>query len=1046
MTTQKYFERGSSYFHKRLSSIKSSEMIARDLMIVTATTRGTQNYVQSLSVLENEKGVTLKGRCSCPVGENCKHVVSVALTFMVENDFLTQKSATRKSKTTLWLEKLTQTLNPSSDRKSILIYRLSPTQQKGKIQLVFYRSRLLKKGGYGKQSRIEYHQLINNFAQRDFLSEADREIITLFGALESNVTRVAHIEGSLGALLLQKMLSTGNAYWHGNRNRALKMEKPLSTTFRWNEEGSKAKLELQLPKNVEFIATLPAYYVDIKAHVMGELRVENIEPKLLPLLLEAPEVDQEALAPLALNIVEKIPAFPLPKSIHVKEISTAPQAVLTLFSAKDKEENLHQSELVFLYDSVAIYGGEKNLTRIEKEGNTYIKIIRDLQKEALYVEQMEGYGFVAHVVDERLFFKPEENVLIQWQHFIKEGIADLEASGVEVRIEDSFMMRFETVEKVNIGVEGSSKWFDVAVDVEIAGEKINMLELISTLIKESSSVDELADQFVYEYKENHYLTLDSEQFKPIVQTIIALFKGERVAHFELPSNALHLLPKESALISYSGTKMQELSTIKSALENFEGIEEAGEAKGLQATLRTYQKEGVNWLNFLEGYGFGGILADDMGLGKTIQTLALLQLKKEQKALKKGVLIVAPTSLLSNWKNETKKFTPDLTLHIHHGLKRSKTVALFEQYDVIVTTYALLTRDSALFSSYNFDYFILDEAQNIKNHKSKAHGAAKSIDARCTIALSGTPMENHLGELWAIFDVVMPNFLEQYKTFKAYYQTPIEKEHDHSKNEILKRRIKPFVLRRTKELVATELPSKTIMTRATRFDGAQAKLYESIRISMEKKVKEVIKEKGFAKSHITILDALLKLRQVCCDPRLVPLEEAHAVQNSAKLELLLELTEELLEEGRKILIFSQFTSMLSIIEEALTTRAVSLTKLTGATRDREAVINRFKRGEADVFLISLKAGGVGLNLTEADTVIHYDPWWNPAAEDQATDRAYRIGQEKPVFVYKLIIENSVEEKILALQAEKKKRANALFDEKTERDALMNSETLLELFCS
>jgi SNF2 family DNA or RNA helicase len=235
-----------------------------------------------------------------------------------------------------------------------------------------------------------------------------------------------------------------------------------------------------------------------------------------------------------------------------------------------------------------------------------------------------------------------------------------------------------------------------------------------------------------------------------------------------------------------------------------------------------------------------------------------------------------------------------------------------------------------------------------------------------------------------------------------------------------------------------------MTRSIKFEKEQAKLYESIRISMEKRVRDVIKEKGIGKSHITILDALLKLRQVCCDPRLVPLEEAQQVEHSAKLTMLLELVEELLEEGRRILIFSQFTSMLSIIEEALLTRDVSLTKLTGSTSNREKVINTFTSGEAEVFLISLKAGGVGLNLTEADTVIHYDPWWNPAAEDQATDRAYRIGQDKPVFVYKLIIENSVEEKILELQQQKKERANALYSNKEEGRVNLDAQTLLSLF--
>jgi SNF2 family DNA or RNA helicase len=292
---------------------------------------------------------------------------------------------------------------------------------------------------------------------------------------------------------------------------------------------------------------------------------------------------------------------------------------------------------------------------------------------------------------------------------------------------------------------------------------------------------------------------------------------------------------------------------------------------------------------------------------------------------------------------------------------------------------------------------------------------------------------------------MPEFLGSLKNFKTLYQNPIEKNNCMTTRKRLNERIKPFMLRRTKEKVASELPPKTEMVRSVSFDVAQARLYETIRVSMEKSVRETIKTMGLGASHISILAALLKLRQVCCDPRLLKIEEAQKLEKSAKLEMLMELVLELKEEGRKILIFSQFTTMLEIIEEQMIQTDTSYSKLTGATRKRQEQIDKFSKGESEVFLISLKAGGVGLNLTAADTVIHYDPWWNPAVQDQATDRAYRIGQDKPVFVYKLIVKNSVEEKIIAMQEDKKALANAIYEGKETGFSKMNEKDLLDLFC-
>jgi SNF2 family DNA or RNA helicase len=321
---------------------------------------------------------------------------------------------------------------------------------------------------------------------------------------------------------------------------------------------------------------------------------------------------------------------------------------------------------------------------------------------------------------------------------------------------------------------------------------------------------------------------------------------------------------------------------------------------------------------------------------------------------------------------------------------------------------------------------------------------RELHARHRLCLTGTPLENHLGELWSQFDFLLPGLLGSSKQFSKNLRNPIEKYGDEQASERLALRLRPFMLRRTKQEVVKELPPKTEILRTVELDGAQRELYETIRLAMHVQVRKAVAERGWGRSHIMVLDALLKLRQVCCDPRLVKLEDARQVNGSAKLELLMELLPEMIEEGRRVLLFSQFTGMLSLIEEAIKQAGIDYVKLTGRTRDRAAPVDRFQSGEVPLFLISLKAGGTGLNLTAADTVIHYDPWWNPAVERQATDRAHRIGQQNPVFVYKLISEGTVEEKIQLMQTHKQALADSLFEQRGTSGAGWTEDDIDMLF--
>ena len=374
-------------------------------------------------------------------------------------------------------------------------------------------------------------------------------------------------------------------------------------------------------------------------------------------------------------------------------------------------------------------------------------------------------------------------------------------------------------------------------------------------------------------------------------------------------------------------------------------------------------------------------------------------------------------------------------------------------DVILTTYPLLVRDQEALLAQEYHLLVLDEAQFVKNPKAQSHRVARQLKARHRLSLTGTPLENHLGELWAQYNFLLPGLLGDVRRFAATFRAPIEKQGDGLRRQQLAERVRPFLLRRTKEQVLTELPPKTEIVRWVELAGSQRDLYESLRLAFDKKLRQVLAAKGAAQSQIMILDALLKLRQACCDPRLVKLHgTAHAARthgsygsyDSAKLELLLEMLTELLEEGRRVLLFSQFTSMLALIEEELARRGIDYVKLTGQTKDRDTPIRRFQGGEVPLFLISLKAGGTGLNLTAADTVIHYDPWWNPAVEEQATARAHRIGQDKSVFVYKLLTQGTVEEKILALQDRKRGLADNLLEGAAVRQHLITAEDLDVLF--
>ena len=465
---------------------------------------------------------------------------------------------------------------------------------------------------------------------------------------------------------------------------------------------------------------------------------------------------------------------------------------------------------------------------------------------------------------------------------------------------------------------------------------------------------------------------------------------------------------------------------------------------LESVLRPYQKQGVAWLRFLRQNGFGGILADEMGLGKTLQTLAFLRFVRQQETDTGPMLIVCPTSLVFNWVAEAKKFTPSLKTLPLHGPDRQAKFEQIPQHDIVITSYALIRRDAEKYRDLEFDTVVLDEAQHIKNRQTQNAQAVKAVKSAHRLVLTGTPLENSVLDLWSIFDFLMPAYLGTAQDFRERYELPISREKNSQAQTRLARRLRPFLLRRLKREVAADLPPKLDQVSFCELTPDQRSVYQQVIEASRKEILEAVGEQGVARSRMMVLSALLRLRQVCCDLRLLKLEGVNPDTSSGKIELFAELLEEVLDGGHRVLVFSQFVSMLTLLKERLAAQNIDFCYLDGSTVNRQEVVDRFQRdASVPVFLISLKAGGTGLNLTGADTVIHFDPWWNPAVEDQATDRAHRIGQTKVVTSYKLITRDTVEEKILTLQNRKRELIQATIGDEEAFLGSLSWEEIQEL---
>jgi superfamily II DNA or RNA helicase len=714
-----------------------------------------------------------------------------------------------------------------------------------------------------------------------------------------------------------------------------------------------------------------------------------------------------------------LPALDLPEELRYEEISLAPRPRLTVKPDRWRPGQLN-GELSFEYGGAIVVHGERSRAVVQVPRRRVL--LRDLAAERAAYERLQRLGWRRPSSG---YSDPETKLELVPRH-LPNVVRELTAEGWYVEAEGKV---YRSPGTFNIQVHSGIDWFELHGSVEFGDTVATLPELLAALRRGEGtvklgdgSVGLLPEDWLKKYGLLAGLGTAQEDHLRFRRSQVGLLDALLAAHPQAQCDAL-------------------FSQARDELRRFTGIEPVDPPAGFCGELRPYQQEGLGWLHFLRQFGFGGCLADDMGLGKTVQVLALLDARRElrerggeQSTMRKSgrnaasgpsrvgpSLVVMPKSLIFNWKQEAARFAPRLRVLDHTGHLRRKGNGHFAEHDVVLTTYGTLRNDAVDFKDMRFDYLILDEAQAIKNADSVSAKAARLLQGDHRLALSGTPIENHLGELWSLFEFLNPGMLGAASVFKLTHGAA--RNPDEETRKLLAHALRPFLLRRTKDQVIRDLPQKVEQTLYCELESKQRKLYDELREHYRQGLLKRIERVGIQRAKIQILEALLRLRQAAIHPGL--LDQERRAESSAKLDMLVPRLREVIEEGHKTLVFSQFTGMLSILREHLDREGVAYAYLDGKTRDRQACVERFQtEPDCRLFLISLKAGGLGLNLTAAQYVFLLDPWWNPAVEAQAVDRAHRIGQRNQVFAYRLIARGTVEEKVLELQNTKRDLADAI----------------------
>jgi len=778
-------------------------------------------------------------------------------------------------------------------------------------------------------------------------------------------------------------------------------------------------------KNAEIISNHPAWMLLEDTLYYFEKEIEG--KKLLPFLnkryIAIPRSSEQSyFEKFVIPLIEKHSVYAEGFTINTEKYDAQP-----IIKPIYVENGVSQLQLYFKYSGYIFpYGDGRHVSvRMDKDGDDYTfhRIKRSLTWEKNKMGELEKMGlktasslFQNLEVDLKDEDADHAFSIFEWLNQHHEELSQL---GFEIEQPEGQKRYVFGTSKIDLEVKENNDWFDIYAVVYFGPYRIPFIQLKNHILNHKKE-----------------FTLPSGEIAVIPEKWFSQYGN--LLHFSEGNGELKLRRQHIGLVNELAEG--ELANITMTrklqkLTDFETLEDIELPKHFKGDLRPYQKAGYNWFHFLKSYHFGGCLADDMGLGKTIQALALLQKHKEDteaSGSKSTSLVIMPTSLIYNWMNEAKKFTPKLRLMVHTGTMRYKSPEVFGNYDVVITTYGISRIDIDLFKEFFFDYVILDESQNIKNPSSKSFQSVRQLKSRFKLILSGTPVENSVNDLWTQMSFINPGLLGIQQYFQNEFVTPIEKKKDEDKARKLQALIKPFVLRRTKEQVATELPPKTETLLYCPMTEEQSTVYEKVKSEYRNELLKSLEDGTYAKTQIQVLQGLIKLRQIANHPSMV---DAEYEGDSGKFENVVHTLNTVLEGGHKVLIFSQFVKQLTIYRNYFDEQRIPYDYLDGSTQNRGDIVKHFQEDKkTQVFLISIKAGGVGLNLTEADYVFILDPWWNPAVEQQAIDRTHRIGQTKNVFIYKFITKDSVEEKILALQQRKLSVARALI---TTEDSFIKS---------
>ncbi len=850
-----------------------------------------------------------------------------------------------------------------------------------------------------------------------------------YGAVFSGAKSRSILTQTLAEALLPKLCATGRCFL--SEMDAEHRLKPLQ----WDGNGP-----------WEFWLKVEPEQTDQSCKLTGELRRGDERMTLrAPRLLigggfvfwenrVAPLIDQDAFSWLTLMRVQgdvsvpasekheflaellnlpRLPLLELPEDLRYEEVTLAPRPCVTFKRRKmgywsgESDANWLVAELSFDYEGHTLPANSQARAVVQSDQRRMI--LRDQATERALSGRLDTLPF-----QRKTPYKQAEILELLARNLPKVARTLLQ-EGWRVEAEGKLYHR---AGDFRIEVQSGIDWFELHGGANFGGQEVPLPSLLAAL-KRGDGMVALGD--------GSFGLLPEEWLKKYATLAgVGTPDGDHLRFQRTQVGLMDVLLAEQPEAQFD----EQFERARERLRLFQGVSPAEPPAGFQGQLRSYQQDGLGWLHFLQEFGFGGCLADDMGLGKTVQVLALLETRRvlraapEKRLRPAPSLVVVPRSLVFNWKEEAARFAPNLRVLDHSGVSRGKPGKQFDDYDVILTTYGTLRKDIADIKDYHFDYAILDEAQAIKNSNSLSAKASRLIRAEHRLALSGTPVENHLGELWSLFDFLNPGMLGQVSA-SGKADTDLRKASEESAT-LLAKALRPFILRRTKAQVAKDLPEKSEQTIYCDMGSAQRKLYDELREHYRNSLLGRIARDGINKSKIQILEALLRLRQAACHPGLID-KEKWSQESSAKLDLLLPQLRQVYDEGHKTLVFSQFTSMLAFVKQRLDKEEIPYVYLDGRTRDRQERVRQFQEDpNCKVFLISLKAGGLGLNLTAADYIFLLDPWWNPAVESQAIDRAHRIGQTRPVFAYRLIARNTVEEKVLQLQAQKRDLADAIIN--------------------